>query len=124
MKRVYTNEDLIYLVSQQLVIDISGDGSFVDGECLHGSLHTVEGSRFPNEVHDEVVSAFDGSPSRALQLNSNLVEGNNSGRRYLKQIQSHECHHVSNIVVTPIAPFNVISDQLSSTHKSIDNHVD
>ena len=35
--------------------DVCTNALLVDGECLHGQLHTIETRRFPHEVDDKVV---------------------------------------------------------------------
>ena len=45
-------------MSHQLVIDVTRDTLFVHRESLHRQLHSIERSRFPNEIGREVVRTF------------------------------------------------------------------
>lgn len=53
--------------------DISTDTLFVDGKCLHGELHTIKASRFPDEVCGEVVCALGRYTVSPPQFQPNLV---------------------------------------------------
>ena len=56
------------------MVNITGNGGFIDGEGFHGRLHAIERSRLPHEIDDEVVRAFSRSAGGVLQLDSNLYE--------------------------------------------------
>mmetsp|Transcript_99127 Transcript_99127/g.206634 ORF Transcript_99127/g.206634 Transcript_99127/m.206634 type:complete len:346 (+) Transcript_99127:1539-2576(+) len=46
----------LHIMTQQSVVEETGDARVIDGERPHGSLHTVEGGRFPDELDTEAVA--------------------------------------------------------------------
>ena len=64
---------VLYLVTQQLVVQVYGDGRVADGKHLHGILHAVKGRGLPHKVHTEVVSEFSGHPNVGLEFQPHLL---------------------------------------------------